>query len=214
MPCNLPHNESATITAVDRTQTYILVGVAALIAVVVSTLLILGSKSQTTPTGATLEGLQESTAPWRPEYTNLASRIKALDLPPTGSERYHVHARLAIYIDGQPQAVPGSVGVDSARGTASSLHTHDPDGIIHMEADNPRDFTLGEFFSVWGVKFSDNQLGGYKNSGDKTVQVFVNGQKITDPYRYVLKEKDTVIVGYGNPDSFPKTLPTEFPKDL
>lgn len=58
-----------------------------------------------------------------------------------------------------------------------------------------------------GGTFTNEQLGGYHNTGDKAVHVYVNGQPVSDPARYVLHPHDDIVIGYGNPDSFPHTVP-------
>lgn len=149
-------------------------------------------------------GLQATEPPWPPEYEHLQQRLQALDLPPVGDQSYHVHALLHVYVDGEPVTVPANIGIDSSEGIESSLHTHDTSGVIHMEAVHPYPYTLGDFFEVWGVRFSGTQLGAYTNSGSKTVQVYVNGHQIGDPTSYVLKADDNIVVAYGEPGSFPK----------
>ena len=153
------------------------------------------------------EGVQATKPPWPPEYEHLEQRLEALNFPPVGDESYHIHALLHVYVDGQPVTVPANIGLDSAQGIEASMHTHDTSGVIHMEAAHSYPFTLGDFFRVWGVKFSSTQLGAYTNSGSKTVQVYVNGHRIDDPASYVLKAHDNIVVAYGKPDSFPKEPP-------
>jgi hypothetical protein len=63
-------------------------------------------------------------------------------------------------------------------------------GIVHIESQRPYRFTLGQFFTLWGVRFSDTRLGGYANHGDR------------------------IVVGYGPPRSFPTTDHTPFPPGL
>jgi len=196
---------------VERKQTFILLGLAAVIAVGVSAAIIVGSVSnKDSATG--LRGLQTNLAPWKPEYTYLQERLTTLAIPRPGRETYHVHAKLEVYVDGQKTPVPNNIGVSGA--TVAALHTHDAEGIVHMEADNPFEVKLATFFEVWGVKFTDTQLGGYQNEGDKTIQVFVNGQKVEKPASYVVKAKDKVVVGYGTAGSFPTTIPSDFPAGL
>ena len=87
---------------------------------------------------------------------------------------FHVHAHLAIYVDGVASEVPYGIGIGEpheviqtsdggpyvSRGSCFSwLHTHTPDGIIHIEAPIPRSFTLGDFFAVWGEPLSSSQVG-------------------------------------------------------
>lgn len=162
---------------------------------------------------AALGGLQSTTAPWQPEYGSLPERLAALALPPNGDERYHIHAHLAIFVDGAPVAVAADVGVSAAARIESPMHTHDASGVVHIEASGPSDaFTLGAFFDLWGVTFDDQQLGGYQDAGGRSVQVYVDGQQISDPARYVLRPHDDIVVGYGTSGSFPRTVAYAWPQ--
>lgn len=159
-----------------------------------------------------LTGLQETKAPWKPESSNLSQRLTALGLPSVGNESYHQHALIKVMVGGKPTDVPNGIGQFS--GGMGSFHTHDGSGVVHIEAGQAYPFTLGQFFDVWGVKFAATQLGGYKNEGDKSVQVYVNGEKISDPASYKLKQKDKIVVGYGTIEQVPAANDAEFPKDL
>ncbi|MFL5886886.1 MAG: hypothetical protein ACJ77M_17590 [Thermoleophilaceae bacterium] len=159
-------------------------------------------------------GLQTGPAPWQPEYTHLADRFEASGLPQSGTEQYHIHALLRIYVSGKQQPVPANIGIDPSGQFLAALHTHDTSGIIHMESDNFFPFKLGQFFDIWGVKFTDSQLGAYYNQGQNTVQVYVNGKKVADPVNYELKRHDTIVVAYGKPGSFPTKIPANFPNGL
>ena len=161
---------------------------------------------------AALPGLQATAAPWQPEYASLPVRLAALALPPNGDERYHIHAHLAVFVDGTPVTVPANVGISAAAQIESPMHTHDTSGVIHIEASAPSDaFTLGAFFDIWGVTFDAQQLGSYRDGGGRSVQVYVNGRQIADPTRYVLQPHDDIVVGYGTPGSFPQTVPFAWP---
>jgi hypothetical protein len=159
-------------------------------------------------------GLQTGPAPWPPEYTHLADRFEASGLPQSGTEQYHIHALMRIYINGKQQPVPAQIGIDPSGQFLAALHTHDTSGIIHMEADNFFPFKLGQFFDIWGVKFTDSQIGAYYNQGANTLQVYVNGKKVADPVNYQLKRHDTIVVAYGKPGSFPTKIPANFPNGL
>ena len=77
----------------------------------------------------------------------------------------HWHPHLAIYATGEKQDIPASIGMGmqyasmptfdpSMRMTA--MHTHEPDGIIHLEFPGrvtKDDTTLGNFFRIWGKDF-------------------------------------------------------------
>jgi hypothetical protein len=165
------------------------------------------------PAGAE-EGAQTTKAPWQPEYSHLVARAQAMKLPPPSDQIFHIHALLHVFVDGKPVPVPSQIGIDQADQYLAPLHTHDSSGIVHMESAVQTQFTLGEFFAVWGVRFTDSQLGAYKNGGGKTLQVYVDGKRIKDPVNYVMKRHDSIVVGYGKPGSFPTKLPPKFPPGL
>lgn len=172
------------------------------------------ASSRPLPAPGLLPGLQETPAPWAPEYTHLVERYQALQFPPNGNESYHIHALLHIYANGQPITVPANMGISAAARLESPLHTHDTSGVIHVEAAYPFPFRLADIFAVWGVAFTDHQLGGYTNTAQEQVQVHVNGQQITDPAHYVIKAHDNIVVAYGTPGSFPTQPPADALKGL
>lgn len=161
------------------------------------------------PSPGNLPGLQATQAPWPPEYGHLVERYNALQFPPNGNESYHIHALLHVYVDGRSIPVPANIGISAADQLESPLHTHDASGVIHIEAAHEFPFRLADVFAIWGVVFTDTQLGGYTNAGDQTVQVFVTGQPIADPVHYVLKPRDNIVVAYGTSGSFPTQPPAD-----
>jgi hypothetical protein len=170
-----------------------------------------GGDTSSSPPGATNAGpgLQTSQPPWRPEYAHLKQRIRALGLPPAGTERFHIHALLRIYVDGILTPVPKNIGIYERQHIESSLHTHDETGIIHMEATHPHRFTLGDFFAVWGVKLGPDRVGGLTGLGGDKLHFYLNGRSLSDPAAYQLRDEDTIVIGYGAPDSFPHRVNTE-----
>jgi hypothetical protein len=164
-----------------------------------------GSSAQPPPPGLTIAGagLQTTAPPWSPEYGHLAERLRQLQLPPGGSEAFHHHALLHIYVNGLLSPVPANVGLDRAKGVESSLHTHDRSGVIHMEAPHPYRFTLGDFFAVWGVKLGPAQVGGLTGLGGDHLHFYLNGRRLTDPAAHVLANNDSISIGYGADSSFP-----------
>jgi len=159
-------------------------------------------------------GLQDSPPPWKPDYKGLGERISAMGLPGFSETISHTHSWLHIYDDGKKETVPANIGVDQATGTISPLHTHDTSGIIHMEADRDFDFTLGQVMAIWGVKFSDNQIGSLKAKGDQQLQVYLNGQRVNDPVNVVMPERGNIVIGYGKPGSFPTEPKLDWPQGL
>jgi len=67
---------------------------------------------------------------------------------------YHWHTQLTITSGGNPVTIPADIGISFT--CMQILHTHNPDGLIHIEPDTPeqnRVYTIGEFFGVWGKPF-------------------------------------------------------------
>lgn len=148
-------------------------------------------------------GIRATQPPWPPQYAGLAARIHKLGLPTGSSEKFHIHAQLSIYDQGLLVTVPANVGIDKPQHIESTLHTHDPTGIIHMEAPRPFRYTLGDFFAIWGVRFGAGTLGALQDGGRNRIWVYVNGRLISDPARYVLHNGDDISIGYGPQNSFP-----------
>jgi len=157
------------------------------------------------PPGLTIvgPGLQTAQPPWKPEYAYLQQRAKKIGLPPVGKETFHIHAMLHIYVNGLLLPIPADIGIEVSKGRETSLHTHDKTGIIHMEANHRYPFTLGDFFSVWGVKLGPAQVGGLTGLGGDHLHFYLNGKPLADPAAHVLRNGDSVVIGYGPDDSFP-----------
>jgi hypothetical protein len=147
-------------------------------------------------------GISANAPPWPASYVDLRQRIARYHLPAAGSEKFHHHALLSIYDHGLYLTVPANVGLDRTHHVLSSLHTHDPTGIVHMEARAPFPYTLGDFFAIWGVRFGAGTLGGLQDHGHDRVWVYVNGTLISDPARYIMRNNDDIAIGYGTQDSF------------
>jgi len=150
------------------------------------------------------KGLQETPGPWTPLTAGLEDRENALGLPAPSETIYHVHAQVKVFVNGKPMTVPNNIGIDPGKGFLSSLHTHDEKGIIHMEAVEPYPFTVGQFFTVWGVKFTPTQLGAFRAGNGLVLETYLNGKKVPTGPETKLKESDRVVVGFGKPGSFPK----------
>ena len=74
----------------------------------------------------------------------------------------HVHAHLAVYVDGAARAVPKNIGILPSVGGSPCvywLHSHDDDGIMHVESPVIRSFTLGNYFDVWGLPLDSSHVG-------------------------------------------------------
>lgn len=185
----------------------IVIAVVAIIAALVATS---GSKKASTSASTSNAGaetdLQTTPPPWHPQYAGLLNRIVGAHFPPYGTG-YHVHAVLRIYDEGKQIEVPSQIGIDQEESYLAPLHTHDTSGIVHMEATEPYPFKLSQFFVVWGVKFSNTQLGALKTGGGKELALYANGNKVANPVEYVMKPHDRLVLDYGNPKTFVKEFP-------
>ena len=85
---------------------------------------------------------------------------------------FHIHAHLAIFVNGKARQVPAAIGVPGAQAQETPngpfiatgtcfywLHTHAADGIVHIESPVQRTYTLGEFFDEWGQPLGPAQAG-------------------------------------------------------
>jgi hypothetical protein len=72
---------------------------------------------------------------------------------------FHIHQHLAIYDHGKPVGIPSDIGRPFAATCLYWIHTHTPDGIIHIESPIFRSFMLGDFFEVWGQPLSATRVG-------------------------------------------------------
>lgn len=171
-----------------------------------------GESAENRPNPNKLPGTQSGPAPWLPEIDNLLSRLKAIDLPALYEEgnALHIHQHLDILVSGKPVTIPAGIGINQVARFISPLHTHDVSGVIHVESDVMRDFTLGQFFDVWGVRFSKECMGGYCAKGGAALKVFVNGKAVNgDPRDLVLREHQEIAVVYG-PSSAQVNVPSSY----
>jgi hypothetical protein len=85
----------------------------------------------------------------------------------------HIHARLAIVHQGTKVLVPANIGFVNAGSALLCiywLHTHDDSGTIHIEAPGGN-FTLADFFAVWGQPLSSTRVGPYHGH----LRAYING---------------------------------------
>jgi hypothetical protein len=141
---------------------------------------------------------------------------------------YHVHAHLDVFVDGQPVEVPGGIGIEitdpavqrfgsSGYGgipeegceqvCISPLHTHDPDGVIHIEAPSEARFTLGQFFVELGIRLDASCVDEFCMP-DVPWEVFVDGQRQGgNPADIVLGDNQEIAIVIGTP---PEEIPDTF----
>ncbi|MGH2963344.1 MAG: hypothetical protein ACRDL3_14310 [Solirubrobacterales bacterium] len=118
----------------------------------------------------------------------------------------HIHPRLAVYLRGEQVPIPVNVGIDPSRPAEmmAGLHTHDSSGVIHVE--NAAEPTLGQFFEIWGVPLSPEQLGPHAASGSEEVRMWVDGQASRDFGDLVLEDGQEIVVAHGSERELPPGL--------
>jgi len=133
---------------------------------------------------------------------------------------FHIHAHLAVYVDGRPKLIPAGVGIGPpldfddtgfvVGGSCFSwLHTHDESGVIHIESPVQRTYTLGNFFDVWGQPLSATQVGPAKGA----VTAYLNGEPFSsDPTTIPLDAQSVIQLDVGTPLVAPQ--PFTFPAGL
>ena len=123
---------------------------------------------------------------------------------PTEVFTRHEHAHLTIVVRGQLRVVPAFIGITTT--SICWLHTHDTSGIIHIEAGDNRQVTLGDFFSVWGKPLSKTAVADDRASDGESVQATLNQKPYADaPETIVLHDHDDIDLELGPP------LPTVAP---
>jgi hypothetical protein len=121
------------------------------------------------------------------------STIAAAGLTPqplnsTGGTRHIVV--MSIDVDGWQVAIPPYVGIDRLRAQQAAVHTHDTSNQVWLEGRDAESITLGQFFTVWGVRFDGRCLGAA--CGD--VEVTADGTRVTDAPALTLADVAKVMI--------------------
>lgn len=118
-------------------------------------------------------------------------------------QRIHIHQHLVILDHGKEVAIPANVGRPNAP-CLYWVHTHTPDGIIHIEAPKDRAFTLGDFFKVWGQPLTRTTAASAIATAKKPLRVWVDGKPYKgDPAKIVLEAHTDIVIQAGPPFSKP-----------
>lgn len=98
--------------------------------------------------------------------------------------QFHIHPHLVIMTNGVAEVMPANIGITN--GCMHPLHTHDTSGVVHVESPVKRDFTLGDFFFVWGRPFDQEHL----------TRMTVNGVEVATGEATILRDKDEIVLTY------------------
>jgi hypothetical protein len=129
----------------------------AALAAVLVVLMITGCVRQAAPAPA----VQRSTPPPWSAPRDAVSYIEAagLEPQPVSSREDSRVVDLRITVDGAQVEVPAYVGIDRVRALQAAVHTHDTSGQVWLEGRGANSVTLGQLFTLWGVRFDDHCLG-------------------------------------------------------
>jgi hypothetical protein len=91
------------------------------------------------------------------------------------NEPMHIHPELTLFYRGQQVEVPENIGIDpnlyayhgldrfsgdmdEPGARLAPIHTHDSSGRLHVEASKTVDFTLNDFFKIWGLNLRGHSI--------------------------------------------------------
>jgi len=126
----------------------------------------------------------------------LSSRDAALLCTSDAQTIYHIHPALHIVINGVNEPIPAGIGLTPT--CMRSIHTHEADNVLHVESPVEKQFTLGDFFAVWGKDFSKDKIMDTTTTPTTEIVVTVNGTKVDTFENTVLKDLDQIVISYQN----------------
>lgn len=104
----------------------------------------------------------------------------------------HIHPFLRITVGDVEEQIPADIGI--TEDCMLPIHTHEGEkelreGMrkIHVESPLRQDFTLGEFFQVWGRPI---ERDGF------TLEATVNNEPVQDAAAIVLRDKEEIELAY------------------
>ncbi len=131
-----------------------------------------------------------------------------------GTPALQFNLHLDIVIEGKAMSVPSGTGSYNIGGQQCRywLNTTDATGIVRVASPSKRQFTLGNFFDIWGLPLSGTDLAGHVAGAGESVRAWVNGAPYTgNPADIVLAPHDEIVLAYGPPWPTPPASYT-FPK--
>jgi hypothetical protein len=161
-----------------------------------------GTNSTSTSGGGSGQG---STGPLLTSADSMAtgSTVDGVKCDQLEQSVYHIHAHLAIFVNGSQRTIPEGIGIAPPRQTAAGatgqqvvggscfywLHAHTADGVIHIESPTQKLYTLGQYFDIWRQPLSKTQVG----PATGTVVAYVNGTRFNGNPRDIQLDKHTLI---------------------
>jgi len=113
------------------------------------------------------------------------ANLPAHSIPCLTSEEFHLHPHLTITFDGEEIPISANIGVEP--NCFRELHTHDSDGVIHVESDIDKGYTFADFFRVWGFPIEQAGL---------IMRLTVDGEFYDNDTSFVLEDGQDIILEY------------------
>jgi len=143
------------------------------------------------------QGAQQQSAP-------AGETVNGISCDAMEGNRIHIHQHLSLMDHGKEVPIPNNVGRPLIRQCLYWIHTHTPDGIIHIESPTMRTFTLGDFFTMWGKPLTRAQAASMKSGKGAPLKFWVNGKPYTgDPRKIQLTAHADIVIQFGPPYSKP-----------
>ena len=154
---------------------------------------------------AQLPGLQNGPPPWNNGVGELPDRVGQVQLHTLSQQGslLHIHQHLDVYVNGKHVTVPALIGIED-NSFITEMHTHTPDGVLHVESAKNRPYTLGQFFGEWSVRLNANCLGRYCGH----LHWWLNGtQQTGNPANLILHAHQEIVIAAGKP---PPHIPSSY----
>lgn len=156
---------------------------------------------------ALLAGLLSSSPALAQSLVPTGQPVAGISCDAMEGQRIHIHQHLVILDHGKNVDIPPDVGQPAGRRCIYWLHTHTPDGFIHVEAPLDRTFTLGDFFTVWGQPLSRSGAATAQLAKGETMKVWLNGAPFTgDPRSIPLTAHADIVIQVGGPHGKPAAV--------
>ncbi|HEY0798652.1 MAG TPA: hypothetical protein VGD50_05850 [Candidatus Baltobacteraceae bacterium] len=154
--------------------------------------------------GALALVLTSMQAPLAPAAAGTGQPVDGISCDANEGALFHIHQHLALYVSGATQTVPGQIGIPPYGNCIYWLHTHQPDGIIHIEAPVYRSFSLGNFFDIWGQALGPTTLGMIHTKPGQ-MRVYLNGHRFAgNPRAIQLSLHADIVIEVKPPFFVPK----------
>ncbi len=120
------------------------------------------------------------------------SHIWAAGLPelPLDSDADPFILEIVVTVDDEYVPLAPFIGIDRLRAVQAPVHTHDDSGDVWLEGQGNREATLGDFFTLWGVRFDEGCLG----NACADLVVTADGREVQDPASLVLRGNNLIEV--------------------